>query len=57
MIKLILLLLIVIAVLAYLLNRRGATFDKKGDNPYQGRSAEEHRITGNGPTGGMGPGA
>lgn len=57
MLKLILLVVIVIAVLAFLLNRRGATFDKKGDNPYAGRSAEEHRITGNGPSGGMTPGS
>ena len=55
--KFVLLIVIVIAVLAFVLNRRGATFGKKGDSTYEGRSAEEHRITGNGPTGGMTPGA
>ena len=58
--KFILLLVIVIGVLAFLLSRRGATFGKSGDNTYEGRSAEEHRIAGTGAGNsvhGMGPGS
>ena len=58
--KFILLLVIVIGVLAFVLSRRGATFGKGGDNTYEGRSAEEHRIGGTGAGNsaqGMGPGA
>ena len=56
MLKLIVLLVIVIAVVAYLMNRRGASFGKKGDNTYEGRSAEEHRIPGGGGGNSGGPG-
>ena len=48
MLRFLVLLVIAIAVVGYLLNRRGATFGRHANHVDEGRSAEEHRTPGQG---------